>query len=136
MFLESFRTKKWKSVRGAIHFSLLEKSWHPTYFASIDVILKSMLWIEVKIFVAPWTTHSRVSGIAIGVHHDRKTGSLREHKGNTPENRPSIKTTCKKSHRQTRMKSQSFWAPLKIIPYLKFKQLVWKMIRQFLLDPL
>jgi len=44
-------------------------------------------------FVAPWTTHSLVSGMAIGVHQDRKTGSLREQSGKTPEKRPSIKTT-------------------------------------------
>ena len=67
-----------------------------TYFESMLVILKSMLWIEVKMFVAPWTTHSLVSGIAIGVHHDKNTGSFREQRGNTPENLPSIKTTCKK----------------------------------------
>lgn len=59
----------------------------------MEVILKSMLWMDVKIFVAPCTTHSRVSGMAMGVHHDKKTGSLREQRGNTPENRPSIKTT-------------------------------------------
>ena len=62
----------------------------------MEVILKSMLWIEVKMLVAPWTTHSRVSGIAMGVHQDTKTGSFREQRGNTPENLPSIKITCKK----------------------------------------
>ena len=57
------------------------------------VILKSIEWMEVKILVAPCTTHSRVSGIAMGVHHDRKTGSFREQRGRTPEKRPSIRTT-------------------------------------------
>ena len=67
------------------------------YLVSMEVILKSMLWMEVKMFVAPCTTHSLVSGMATGVHHDKKTGSLREQSGNTPENLPSIKTTCKKT---------------------------------------
>ena len=64
-----------------------------TYFGSMEVNLKSMLWMDVKMFVAPCTTHSRVSGIAIGVHQERKTGSFREHNGKTPEKWPSTRTT-------------------------------------------
>ena len=64
-----------------------------SYFGSMAVILKSMLWMDVKMFVAPCTTHSRVSGIAIGVHQERNTGSFLEHKGKTPEKWPSTKTT-------------------------------------------
>ena len=64
-----------------------------SYFGSMAVILKSMLWMDVKMFVAPCTTHSRVSGIAIGVHQERNTGSFLEHKGRTPEKWPSTKTT-------------------------------------------
>lgn len=41
----------------------------------------SIEWIEVKTLVLPWTTHSRVSGIATGVHVARKTGSERLHRG-------------------------------------------------------
>ena len=67
-----------------------------SYFGSMAVILKSMLWMDVKMFVAPCTTHSRVSGIAIGVHQERNTGSFLEHKGNTPEKWPSTKTTWQK----------------------------------------
>ena len=51
--------------------------------------------MEVKIFVAPCTTHSLVSGIAMGVHQDRNTGSFREHSGKTPEKWPSTNTTYK-----------------------------------------
>ena len=60
----------------------------------MDAILKSMVCVEVKMLVAPCTTDSRVSGMAMGVHHEMKTGSFREHSGRIPENRPSIRTTC------------------------------------------
>ena len=45
-----------------------------TIFISIECIV-------VNTFVAPCTTHSRVSGIAIGVHVAKNTGSLRLHNG-------------------------------------------------------
>ena len=67
------------------------------YLESMEVILKSMLWMEVKMFVAPCTTHSWVSGIATGLHYDKKMSSFREQSGNTQENIPSIKTTRKKT---------------------------------------
>lgn len=41
----------------------------------------SIEWIVVNTFVAPWTTHSRVSGIAIGVQVAMNTGSFRLHRG-------------------------------------------------------
>ena len=63
------------------------------HFSSMEAILKSMVWVEVKMLVAPCTTDSRVSGMAIGVHHEMKTGSFREHSGRIPEKRPSISTT-------------------------------------------
>lgn len=41
----------------------------------------SIEWMEVKTDVDPWTTHSRVSGMATGVHVARNTGSLRLQSG-------------------------------------------------------
>lgn len=41
----------------------------------------SMECMEVNTLVAPCTTHSRVSGMAIGVHVARNTGSFRLHRG-------------------------------------------------------
>lgn len=67
--------------------------------------------------VAPWTTDSRVSGIATGVHQDTKTGSAREHNGKTPEKRPSISTT--------------FWSPNlkdKRLFQESFKLIEWNLI--------
>ena len=82
--------------RIVIFLNINDWIWKVTsssYFGSMAVILKSMLWMDVKMFVAPCTTHSRVSGIAMGVHQERKTGSFLEHKGKTPEKWPSTKTT-------------------------------------------
>lgn len=45
----------------------------------------SIEWTEVNTFVLPWTTHSRVSGIAIGVQVAKNTGSSRDDKGRTPK---------------------------------------------------
>ena len=36
---------------------------------------------DVKMLVAPWATHSRVSGMAMGVHVATNTGSFRLHRG-------------------------------------------------------
>lgn len=52
-----------------------------TYFLSMCIIFMSIEWIVVNTFVAPCTMHSRVSGIAIGVHVAKNTGSLRLHSG-------------------------------------------------------
>lgn len=52
-----------------------------TYFLSICAIFISIECIVVKTFVAPCTTHSRVSGMAIGVHVAKNTGSLRLQSG-------------------------------------------------------
>lgn len=52
-----------------------------TYFLSMCMNFMSIECMVVKTFVAPWTTHSRVSGIAIGVQVARNTGSLRLHNG-------------------------------------------------------
>ena len=52
-----------------------------------------MLWTVVKILVAPWTTHSRVSGMATGVHRAISTGSLRLHSGKYETKCPSTKIT-------------------------------------------
>lgn len=41
----------------------------------------SIEWMLVKTFVAPCTTHSRVSGIATGVQLAKNTGSFRLHSG-------------------------------------------------------
>lgn len=55
--------------------------WLTTHFLSMWMNFMSMEWMEVNTFVAPCTTHSRVSGIAMGVHVARNTGSLRLHNG-------------------------------------------------------
>lgn len=52
-----------------------------THFLSTCRNVMSMAWIEVKTLVAPWTTHSRVSGMATGVQVARNTGSFREQSG-------------------------------------------------------
>jgi hypothetical protein len=44
-------------------------------------IFMSIEWMVVKTFVAPWATHSLVSGMAIGVHVAKNTGSFRLHNG-------------------------------------------------------
>lgn len=54
---------------------------HSTYFLSMCIIFISIEWIVVNTFVAPCTMHSRVSGIAIGVHVAKNTGSFRLHNG-------------------------------------------------------
>lgn len=56
-----------------------------TYIASRYRNFMSMEWMDVKTLVLPWTTHSRVSGIAMGVQVARKTGSSRDDKGRTPK---------------------------------------------------
>lgn len=41
--------------------------------------------IDVNTLVLPCTTHSRVSGIAIGVQVAKNTGSSRDDKGKNPK---------------------------------------------------
>jgi len=82
----------WKKlIKIILHFLLRSH----TYLQSIETILKSIVWVDVKMLVAPWTTHSLVSGMAIGVHHDTKTDSFLEQSGRKPENFPSINTIYK-----------------------------------------
>lgn len=52
-----------------------------TYLESRWMNFISIEWIEVNTLVLPCTTHSRVSGIATGVHVARNTGSLRLQSG-------------------------------------------------------
>lgn len=59
-----------------------------TYLRSICMNFISMECIDVKTLVAPCTTHSRVSGIATGVHVAMNTGSFREHSGRYEIYRP------------------------------------------------
>lgn len=68
-----------------------------TYFLSKWTNFMSMEWMEVKIAVLPWTTHSRVSGIATGVQVAKKTGSFRLHKGRKLKKCPWINTTWNKT---------------------------------------
>jgi len=57
--------------------------------------LMSMACTEVKTEVEPCTTHSLVSGMAIGVHLARKTGCCRGHKlGGRCRKWPWTNTTC------------------------------------------
>ena len=64
------------------------------YLRSMCINFMSMAWMEVKTLVAPWTTHSRVSGIATGVHMATNTGSFREHRGSWNGKKwPSTNTT-------------------------------------------
>lgn len=76
------------------------KRFKITYFLSIWMNFMSIEWIVVKTEVLPWTTHSRVSGIATGVHVAKKTGSLREQSGRNETKWPSTRTT--------------FWSPNRI----------------------
>lgn len=41
----------------------------------------SIEWIDVNMLVVPWTTHSRVSGMATGVQVATNTGSWRDESG-------------------------------------------------------
>lgn len=47
------------------------------YVLSICRYFMSIEWIVVKMFVAPWTMLSRVSGRTTGVQEAKKTNSLR-----------------------------------------------------------
>lgn len=71
-----------------------------TYTLSICVNFMSIEWIVVKTDVFPWTTHSRVSGMAIGVQVARKTGSFRLQSGRQLTKWPCTSTT--------------FWSPNRI----------------------
>lgn len=53
----------------------------------------SIEWIVVKIFVAPCTMLSRVSGRTTGVHDARKTNSLRLQTGTNGRKWPSTRIT-------------------------------------------
>lgn len=67
---------------GGKHESWQTKRMHCyTHFLSMWTNFMSMAWMEVKTLVAPWTTHSLVSGMATGVQEARNTGSLRLHSG-------------------------------------------------------
>lgn len=68
-----------------------------TYFKSKCINRMSIEWIEVKTLVAPWTTHSLVSGIATGVQVAKKTGSFRLHRGKNDIYRPWTNTTWNRS---------------------------------------
>lgn len=47
-----------------------------TNFLSMCMNFMSIEWMDVKTLVAPWTTHSLVSGIATGVQVAKNTGSF------------------------------------------------------------
>lgn len=52
-----------------------------TYILSTCMNFMSIEWMAVNTVVEPWTTASRVSGIATGLQVARKTGSFLLHSG-------------------------------------------------------
>lgn len=67
----------------------------------------------VKIFVAPCTILSLVSGKTTGVHEARKTNSFRLQTGTKGKKWPSTKTTYKKNSDKTKRKNNMKWISAK-----------------------
>lgn len=66
-----------------------------THFLSTCIIFMSIECIVVKTFVAPCTTHSLVSGMAMGAQAAKNTGSFRLHSGKNDKKCPLMRTTWK-----------------------------------------